>query len=219
MKTITVTKNIYTYQELEGEAKQKAKEWLCDYERFDYLFAEAFDSVQAFAKIFPIDIESIDFIEPYRNEYRLTLSDEQRELKGLRLRTYLINNYANAFWSKKYLGCTKGYTEKPIQHKRLEANWSKTNQGYYHMYYSGVQTVSRNCALTGVCYDENLLDPFWLFINKPDERTDFEDLIESAISEICKCVQDEIEYQCKDEALIEHCEANGYEFDENGKIV
>lgn len=215
MKTVTI--NLYKFQELEGDAKEKARQWLTDLDRFDYVSSDAWYSVQEFAKHFPIEVRSISFLESYRNQYRLTIEDEIKSLSGLRLRSYIINNFGHILWKPKYLGHLKGYTEKPIQHKRVKA--TKNRDGlYYHSYYSGIQVQSKSCNLTGVCYDESLLAPFYKFIEKPD-NSDLEDLLEAAIYSICKDVESEIEANCEDAALIEHCEANGYQFDENGNIA
>lgn len=75
-----------------------------------------------------------------------------------------------------------------------------------------------SCVLTGCCYDEDILEPIYNFLKKPDANTDLEDLIKSCLYSWIKAMADEYEYQCSDKGIAEDCEANDYKFLENGKM-
>ena len=74
-----------------------------------------------------------------------------------------------------------------------------------------------DCKLTGICFDEDAIDGFRLAF-RAGER-DLEKLKEAAFDSWLKAVQSDCEYQYGDEAFSENCEANGYEFDEDGEFV
>ena len=69
--------------------------------------------------------------------------------------------------------------------------------------------LSGNCPLTGVCYDEDILDAF----RNCDKRTDsLRDVLNAVESNVLRTLHNEGEYLYSDEGLFELCEANGYEF-------
>lgn len=72
------------------------------------------------------------------------------------------------------------------------------------------------CLLTGYCGDENAIDGFrkaWL----GGER-DLNKLMQAAFREWLEDGQADCEAQYEDENFSEHCEANEYEFTEEGKL-
>ena len=78
--------------------------------------------------------------------------------------------------------------------------------------------VESCCPFTGVCYDEDLLQPFKEFIKKPDGRT-FEDLLREAVETLRISLENEDEYRYSDEGIEQDIEANGYEFMEDGELA
>ena len=75
--------------------------------------------------------------------------------------------------------------------------------------------LSGNCPLTGVCYDEDILDAFRDYSDGDSLR----DVLREVESNVLRTLHDEGEYLYSDEGLFELCEANEYEFTESGKIV
>jgi hypothetical protein len=69
-----------------------------------------------------------------------------------------------------------------------------------------------------MCYDETLLDPMREFIDKPDALT-WQELADDCVRSLIDALHADGEYQYTDEALRESCEANAYEFYENGSIA
>lgn len=69
----------------------------------------------------------------------------------------------------------------------------------------------KDCPFTGVCYDEDLLEAFRDGEHSLDVLTDIShDYIER--------IHSEYDSLLSDDHLSEHCEANGYEFTENGEL-
>ena len=75
--------------------------------------------------------------------------------------------------------------------------------------------VSGNCPFTGVFYDEVILDAF------RDESNGkcLETILNDVEHRILKHIHDETDYLYADESLRDMCEANEYEFTEDGECV
>ncbi len=71
--------------------------------------------------------------------------------------------------------------------------------------------LSGSFPLTGVCYDETLLDAF-----RDDSNVSLDDALRDAGERIIQAMHNEGEYLYSDEALREMCELNEYEFTECG---
>ena len=115
----------------------------------------------------------IDFLEPYRNTYRISYADlDEDEIKSLLddLGTY----------DKDTL---KGHGD---------------------------------CKLTGYCSDEDLIDGFRIAWHKGVR--DLEELIHAGIQSWQKAAQADAEYQYSEEGYKDLCEANDYEFYEDGRF-
>ena len=92
------------------------------------------------------------------------------------------------------------------------------NGDIFNAYYSAIN-LEHSCVLTGVCYDEDILAPVYEFLEKPNFRIDFEDLLNDCIYSLCHAVQSEIEYQTSDEGIEGTILANEYEFTEDGDLI
>ena len=71
------------------------------------------------------------------------------------------------------------------------------------------------CKLTGVCFDENVIDGFRKAFKAGE--TDLEKLMQAGFKSWLDCVHEDYAYQCSEEAFEEHCEANDLWFTEKGK--
>lgn len=192
MRTVGI--NVYEYEELSDSAKEKA---LHDYRsNGDYNGEENKDTLKAFEAIFPIKINDWCYGGD-RNDgvkWEFIEEDEIEQLSGIRLSTYIYNNYFhNLFKGKLYYGT--GYK------KKRRSNIIFQNNG----------------VLTGYTTDHSLLDPIYNFLKKPTKQT-FHDLIEECLSEwVNDCTKD-MEYYYSEEAFRESCEANEWEFYESGRM-
>lgn len=71
--------------------------------------------------------------------------------------------------------------------------------------------VEKDCPLTGVCYDHDIIDHFSKYNMTVDG-------LNNALNIYIESIHSEYESMFEDEYLIDLCEANEYEFTEDGKI-
>jgi hypothetical protein len=221
-----VETKVYSFDELSEQAKKKVVETFANSKHYaDWIFEEAGASLDAFCKLFDIDDRNIDFLEPYRNQYTINTggrsfdggyTEQVKKLSGARLMSYLWNNYGNDLYKPKYVKSLKE-TVNFAPHKRVKVKTFK-NGNVSHTYYSAI-FKSNDCPLTGVCYDYSILQPIFNVMEGKDLKTDFEDLISECITELCRDVEKEYDYLISEQAIAEHCEANEYEFTEDGKRI
>lgn len=209
----TVRTKIYRFNELSQKAKDRAIEKYLQDEDFYWITEEATETFKKFADIFNVNWRQIDYMEPYRNEYRVNVPDNAEELTGQRLATYIWNNYRSDIFKGKYYGKLVNTHKDGTP---IEASKEHPAGLRHVLRYSRCQ-MSNDCVLTGVCYDMDILDPIYKFLEKPTEGTTFEELINDCISSLCKSVSSEIEANMEEPAISEHFEANDYEFTEDGR--
>lgn len=70
--------------------------------------------------------------------------------------------------------------------------------------------TKEDCPLTGVCYDDDFLDALNGIYD--------DDSLDVACCTFIASIHNEFESMLTDDCLADHCEANGYEFTENGEI-
>ena len=224
MKTIEI--KIYQFEELNKEAQETA---INNYrnEGIDcyYIYDEAHNTVKKFNEIFGTKEGHRSWLD-IRTE---NIDNNILELKGLRLRTYIINNFWNDIFSGKYIRSwyfKEGETPKKLcklirtsQYKYRDGKETKT--GVKQIYRSKIN-FTNDCELTGACYDYSILKPIYNFLawNDPknDSTTTFQDLMEECIYSLKKDLESEEEYINSDEAITETFEANNWYFEENGKM-
>lgn len=219
MKEVIV--KTYKFTELDTDIQDKIVQKYRESENFDYLVSEANDTFETFADIFNIKWRQIDYEEPYRNDYAINLEDHIINLSGLRLRTYIINNYYSYLFTKKYLK-SGGVVDKPLQYHKMrqqkQITYKCANKGKYSIsYYSNIQRTN-DCTLTGVCYDYDILQPIYDFLNNPKKNIDFETLLDDCIHSLCHSVSSEIEYNLQDEQIKERIIENDYDYTETGEM-
>ncbi len=73
------------------------------------------------------------------------------------------------------------------------------------------------CKLTGYCADEDALDGLRKAFYSGE--SDLNELLQEGFESWLKAAQADCEHQASDEAFAELCEANGYEFDEDGTML
>jgi len=202
MKTITTVQTVYKFDELSEQAKQEAIDIFRDNGGIDvdYFWQDAHATAQKFHEIFGT-------IEANYSAYEANTGRiDQRvlELKGTRLRTYLINHFHSILYSKKVLS----YKPLYVKHPMVKIDTVVSN----------IQFMEDDIQLTGLCYDADMLRPIIDFINEPDNIHTFEDLIHSCFSSLLTSIETEIEYQQSDESIIDYFENNDHEFTEDGNL-
>jgi hypothetical protein len=193
---VTRLVTLYPLSELEGSARERALDWLRDDN--DFWVEERRATLAAFEKIFPITVKDWEY--GYRNHISFTFDYEEEiaELSGIRLMKYLYNNYFSDLWKGKHYWPKRIGLGKPSRISRV--------------------IFDNCCPLTGYYLDEEILEPIFNFLKKPDETT-FYDLIYDCLQSWIYACDKDAEYQQSEEALLEMAEANDYLFDEHGRIA
>lgn len=208
MKTIETV--LYKFEELSEEAKETAiEEYRGHGVDTSHYWQEAHESVKGFHDVFGTKEGTRSWLDINTGH----IEDEILQLSGNRLRTYLINNFEEAFYERKYRN-SHHIEERPKTLHRMRSVRTWMDGGYWVTLRSNFLTESC-CPFTGVCYDESLLNPMKKFIESPDGRT-FEDLLNESMETLRTDLENEDEYRDSDEAIEEEIKANGYEFTEDG---
>ena len=188
----------YTFDELSNDAKDKAVEWWLSYS--DYPPNEDNREVLTkFCDIFPVTVKNWKYGDRNDINYTIQLDDVYRDMAGVRLLRYLMNNYYDDLFRPKYIGNLK-------------------NKGKWWPIYSKCQ-VDNSYVLTGYCVDMDILEPIYKFIKKPDESVSFADLLNDCLwSWIYACRSDYEAYFSRESAE-ENIRINEYTFTLDGKRV
>lgn len=225
MKTKTI--NVYSFDELNEDAKEKAINYYRDNyssDDSDFISDEVTSTLDKFCDLFNITWHNMDYCEMYRSEWKLNLESDILELSGLRLQKYIWNNYKTDLFKGKYYKSWS--TENKIIHRKVKSIFKSKKTGwhdesqhgkYWNVYYG--LTLEHSCVLTGMCYDEDVLQPIYNFLDKPNIRTDFETLLNDCLHSLGHSVCSEIESRYEDGYIIEQIQANEYEFDEGGNML
>jgi hypothetical protein len=200
----TIRTKVYQIGELNETAKKVAFDQLHDHFFSDgYHWADAaYESLKKFCDTFEITYNGAEFTQYANVYYNISrIEDDILQLSGKRLLSYILNNYGYLLTEAKGLGeyCKRG--EKWGYKKRSRVFFTDTS-----------------CPFTGVCYDEDLLEPIRKFIKNCDKNTTFEDLLGDCIHSWEKSARADVQHQCSPEGLQELAEGNEIEFLESGKI-
>lgn len=91
---------------------------------------------------------------------------------------------------------------------------------YKYLINNYADILAKDCPFTGVCYDEDFLDPLRQFLKKPtvNQGYTYQDLIDDCAASLLSALHNEGEYIYSDEGIKDMCLANEYEFTEDGSI-
>ena len=215
MKTVQI--NLYSFNELSNEAKETAINAVRNRnDNNQFYFDEIIESVKKLADVF-----NLKFGREYTDIRTSHIDDNILQLQGLRLHKYIVNNYYNELFKAKYLKSggvidTKKPFHRMMKQRLIEANCP--NKGKYSISYYSNTAKDNSCVLTGVCYDNDILQPVYDFLARPDKTETFESLINSIESAIQKCFDNTETWLNSDEFTIDEIEANDYEFTIDGNI-
>lgn len=189
-----ICKTVYTYEELSDSAKEKAL-----YEgrsTLDYSWAdENKETLEAFCRIFPVKVRDWEYGGYGRHiSHYLTCDDDIAGLSGLRLHKYLWNNFRSSLFKGKY------YSKAgKSRHSRI--------------------ILEACCVLTGYCVDDDILQPVYDFLKKPNNRTTFEDLMGDCLEAWLSSCDADFEAYFSEESMADIFAANDYEFYEDGTFA
>lgn len=108
------------------------------------------------------------------------------EVKGKLLLRFLNSKYYDLWVRKRFWG---------------EFKWDENGKSLTKTRYSKIMRISE-CPLTGVCYDEDILDPIREFLKKPDMKKSLADLIDDCVGGFIESWYKEWEYCCDNEDFL-----------------
>lgn len=185
-----VETKVYTFSELSEQAKEKAIEVKRDslYNGGFYWGSEVLESIKQGLRLFGCD-----------------LSDYSIHWDNINRCYTKIDFYRNYEEEEELTGVRLW--------KYLHNKWYLT---FWNKYQKKYQSLQECCApFTGVCYDEDFLQPIREFVNKPDNRT-FTELIEDCVYNCLLSGCDEWQYVCSDEGIAESLKESNNEYTDKG---
>ena len=188
------TIKVYSVTELSDRARERAFDnWL---QVFDYPWgSENSSTLKAFSDIFPVRVHDWSY-DAYTHSVSFDMECVEEaiiNLSGVRLATYIWNNYGSDLFRGKYYSNGR-------KHRRSRI------------------IMDTSCVLTGYYLDEDILAPVYTFLRRPDGRS-FRDLMEDCLDAWGKACSADYEDQTSERVFIEDCEANEWEFDEDGRMA
>lgn len=200
----TITTNLYTFDELSDEAKEKAIE---SYRYYDFEFAwqrEMVDTIKAIAEVMNCKVEwfSYDGITYDVSLYSRETEDIEN-LSGKRAWAYIWNNYL--YPNREY----KTYWKDKVIHCDGRKNWKRKSK---------ISFGWDNCPFTGYCADCCFIEAWreWQKLFRNNSTLTVEDFIDLVAINLSKEWTNDNKYQNSDEAIAEILSINEYEFTEDG---
>lgn len=208
MKTIEI--NLYSFDELSEKAKEKAiNKYRNNGYNNQFYFDEIIDSCKKVAALF-----GLKFGREYTTLSTGHIDDDILNLSGERLYKYIVNNYWHDLFKPKY----KKAVDRELRGKQFVFEVRTNYKGEkYTMIYSR-NFYDNSCVLTGVCYDNDILQPVYNFLKNPSKDISLSDLYGQIGRAIHRTFYDTEEWLNSDEFIIETIEANDCHFTEDGKL-
>lgn len=193
MRTETI--NIYKFNELPDDIKQRARDkWRDMYSTDIHWQAEIFESLKTLFDT--ANIRMLDYqLGLQRSFIKHDLDSNVAELSGARALAWLENN----------LFCKLRVTRAQYLKNRKD--------NFRYGYRIG---KIKDCPLTGYCADDDFIDDL---LNNVKSGNTLGDSFRWLADKYESILQGEYDYQNSDEYIDEHLEANEYEFDESGDLV
>lgn len=193
MRTITRTYEVYPLAELTANAQQEAYyDWLNTY---DYGWgSDNRETLDAFCKVFGVICTNWGYdAYTYNFSYLTNHPGTIEELAGQRLATYITNNYWYALYPAK-------------------TYWKNSKKRKSRIF------KDSSCPLTGYCFDDDILQPVYDFLRKPEETTDFMTLINRCLDHFFAVCRDDMADRESKDNFNEESELNEWEYLANGKL-
>lgn len=203
MRTVTKTTTLYQFDELSSEAQEKAREWFRI--GFEYGWGSEFrQSLDGFLSMAGITLRNWQY-DAYTYDY--TLSGSQ------------FDDYVDEFDTRRLIAyCHTRFDKWLTRAKRYAKDgrtWDKSNT----VHKSRIIRETHDCPFTGVCFDEDFLQPLREFLKTGKFNGTYQDLIRECLDSGFQSIVNDIEYQTSDEAVDESIRTNEYEFTEDGELA
>lgn len=147
---------------------------------------------------------------------------------GINLRDWSLGDRSNVSWEFDAIDCYRwsedwfhsadtGHDGSHMKGVRLwkwlmNDNWTFTAKEIKDAHQGG-------CLLTGMWSDNPFFDAFARFLERPDQTTTFDDLLQEAKADFESACNQDCEYCFSDECIRESIEANDPEFTEEGQLA
>jgi hypothetical protein len=202
----TIRTKVYFFNELSEEAKQTAINKQRPNVDTDYIYDEAHETVKAFNELFNLSEHPNNWL----NANAGNIENDVLKLRGVRLQKYLWNNFKNGLFKGKYYSL---WSKKDVSYKHYKDGYPVLKSRYS-------KVIKENCCvLTGMCYDNDMLEPIYSFLLKRDFSnctTNFCKLLNDCFNSLKNTIENEIEYKESDAGVTEEIMSNEYEFTKNG---
>jgi hypothetical protein len=203
MKTVTITKNVYCFDELSEDAKQAV---LDNFRNDHFLLAwqdENEETVKAIANKFgwTYSAYSYDGVS-YSVEYDMD-DEDAALLSGKRAMAYIWNNFVSVamqpktYWLNNVLYCDG------------RKNWTRKSK---------INFTIDDCPFTGYCMDCCFSEAWRDWKKTFSTKSTVQDFLDSVADRLSKDWTSDNEYQLSDDGIKELIDANDYEFLEDGKL-
>ena len=236
MKEITI--RLYEYDELSDEAKKKAHEDWLSHEHEHFCGGEVRDTLKKLEEELGIEVSrwSYDSCSHDYGTIRFkNWNDDQLALAGERARAFLWNNFGHLVMQPRGKWYAKNVTDGRVDYSGAvycSGDWRnrcRESKVFFDRTYDGT------CPLTGVCFDNDALDPlaYFCFGVRWDEKArkrvmvphgerwrwkskTVEDVVRECVDALFESAQRDCEYQDSEEHFAEMCAANDWTFEEDG---
>lgn len=197
---------VFKYEELSDSAKQKAIYEYAEHCSYPWT-GENQDTLKEFESIFPIKVKDWSYDTWSGHVYfEFTEDDTIADLSGVRLLTYIHNNY--------YRYLIKGKYYSTYGKKNADGTYRTSGKNRYSKV-----IFNNDCVLTGYGIDYDILDPIYTFLKKPDDTMTFHDLMNDCLQSWATACARDMEHYYSEESFIETAEANEWEFHEDGSMA
>lgn len=209
MRTVTIEKEIYKYDELNDDAKKNAKNWYLENCRWNYDFS---DDIK-------LDLENLFGKNDLDVEYSLSYSQGD----GL--------NIYGTIDPKAIFDCLDNHNGGTMFDKYENVLTDAEKQTILdYAEYCGMIEMPKNPSRYAYCVTDMTdiakawqTELEWNDVENIDHDTlnKFESLVIDMFTELCKTYEEwgyDFFYEISDEEMSETCEANGWEFDEDGEL-
>ena len=220
---------VYPFDELSDEAKKRAlAKWR---ETEDHHWGgEVRNTIEAFEKEFGVNVRDWEY-SSYNHRFTLDLSridDDVLALRGNRARAWFWNNHAHVLLTPERHYWTHDRDGKLFGAVAPDSRLYQSKV-FYTRCYDGT------CPLTGVCFDNDALDPlacfcfgvFWDAEQKKwrqsaartvaaDGCNTVRGVLRDCVESLLQAAENDWRDQGSEEYFKDFCEANGWEFEEDG---
>lgn len=185
-------KGTFHIDDLTEEAQQKAyEEWLnSPYHEYNW-DSESLDTIRDGLRALGASLDNYSIDWGNANGSNVSFSCEcPVEDNPVRLRTWVLNNHYDVLFKPKKFG-------------------KRTSKILY---------TTTDCPLTGMCFDEDFLDPLRAFIKRPTNLT-WKELLEDCARGVLKAAEADYNHQMSFEGFLDTARANEFEYEEDGLTV